>query len=116
MYRLTRTNDPGVLEITFDYMEPLRGLDPFNDIVTEYAAETGIQPQTVDLLFNYKFIEYGHNIQFYWNGGFTVYIFYISKDMYDTVYKRLNNICARLNKQLGERHYFAKYGKYPNTK
>lgn len=93
------------MEITFDYTEPIHGLDPFHDIVTEYVSETGIQPKTVDMLFNFKFTEDGHSIQFYWNGGFTVYIFYIAKSQYDTVYGRLNKICARLNKQLGEKHY-----------
>ncbi|MCX4357741.1 MAG: hypothetical protein OSJ43_16260 [Oscillospiraceae bacterium] len=115
MFRLTKTNDLSVLEIAFDYFEPLHSFDPFHDILSEYAAETGITPIVVDPLFNFKFTEDGHNIQFYWNGCFTIYIFYISKVQYDIVYGRLNNICTRLNKQLGKERYFAKYGKYPHT-
>ncbi|MBD5129192.1 MAG: hypothetical protein HDT43_04635 [Ruminococcaceae bacterium] len=115
MYRLAQTKR-GVPEITFDYFEPVHGLDPFWDIITEYSAETGLQPETVDILFNYKFTEDGEKIQFYWNGGFTVYVFHIPKARYDIVYGRLKNICGKLNRMLAERHYFAKYGKYPNKR
>lgn len=115
MYALTKIGDKNAVEITFDYFEPLHGLDPFHDIVSEYAAETGIPPKAVDPLFTFKFTENGRSIHFYWNGGFTIYVFQIPKAQYDTVYGRLISVCSRLNKQLGEKHYFAKYGKYPNT-
>ncbi|MCM1165888.1 MAG: hypothetical protein NC299_09685 [Lachnospiraceae bacterium] len=101
MYRLTRkTSD--VLEITFDYMEPVHGYDPFKTILREYSARSGIQPKLVDYLYNFKFTEDGYKIQFYWNGCFSVYIFYISKAQFDTVYGRLTDICAALNKQILE--------------
>lgn len=114
MYTLRQTGDPSVLEIAFDNAEAVHGLDPFHDILSEYAAETGIKPKTVSLLFNYKFTEGDSKLQFYWNGSFTIYVFYIAKAHYSTVYGRLSRICAKLNRQLNERRYFKKYGEYPN--
>ncbi len=116
MYRLSRKKDPGVLEITFDYFEPVYGIDPFHDVLAEYVAESGIQPQTVDYIYNYKFIEDGYKIQFYWNAGFTIYIFYIAPAQFDLVYKRISQIIADLNRQLNEKHrrygYPPRYGRY----
>lgn len=110
MYRLNKTKAPNVLEIEFDYFEPLHGFDPFHDIIEEYAAESEIHPETVDFLYNYKFIEDSYKIQFYWNACFRIYIFYIAPDQFDLVYQRLSGICAKLNRQLNEKH--RKYG-YP---
>lgn len=98
MYRIEKTADRAVLKICFDYSFTKSRLGPFNDILAEYTAESGLEPQTVDFLYNYKFIENGSKIQFYWNGGFTVYVFYIEKAIYQTVYERLTRIAARLNR------------------
>lgn len=97
MYRIEKTADRAVLKICFDSLLTASGLGPFTDILDEYSAESGLEPQTVDFLYNYKFIESGSKIQFYWNGGFTVYVFYIEKAVYQTVYERLLRIAARLN-------------------
>lgn len=102
-----------MLEITFDYAESLHPLGPFWDILSGYAAETGIEPKTVDFLFNYKFVENERRLQFYWNGSFTIYVFYIAKPQYNKVYGRLYKMCTELNRNLGEQRYFKKYGEYP---
>lgn len=104
------------MEITYDYTESFHPLGPFWDILSGYSAQTEIVPKTVDFLFNYKFTEDGHTLQFYWNGCFTIYVFYIAKPQYDTVYDRLYKICTELNRKLGEQRYFKKYGEYPNTR
>ena len=103
MYRLIKTKDAHTLEIGFDRAESIDVLGPFRDIVTGYAAESGVDPQEVDWLFNYKFRENGSQIQFYWNNGFTIYVFYIGSAQYQSVYGRLSRICADLNKQLKNR-------------
>lgn len=116
MYTLRETKEPGVLEISFDYMESIHILGPFWDILSEYSKEINSEPQAVEPLDNYKFIEDGYKIQFYWNSCFTIYVFYIGKSQFRKVYDRLYGICARLNRQLNEKRYFKKFGEYPNIK
>lgn len=95
MYTLEKNADHPVLKICFENALS----ESFNDILNEYEAESGLKAQTVDFLYNYKFIENGKKIQLYWNGGFTVYIFPVEKEIYQTVYERLVRITARLNKR-----------------
>ncbi len=97
MYRLEKTSDRGVLKISFDSLLTESRLGPFTDILAEYAAESGLKPRSIDILFNFAFIEKGSKIQFYWNGGFTVYVFGIERAQLQTVYERLMRITVRLN-------------------
>lgn len=101
MYSLEKTSDCGVLKICFDSLLTESRLGPFADILAEYAAESGLKPRTVDLLFNYTFVENGSKIQFYWSGEFTVYVFGIENAQYQMVYERLLRIAARLNGKKG---------------
>ncbi|MDE7360582.1 MAG: hypothetical protein K2N38_01475 [Oscillospiraceae bacterium] len=101
MYSLEKTSDRGVLKICFDSLLTESRLGPFADILAEYAAESGLMPRRIDILFNYAFIEKGSKIQFYWNGGFTVYVFGIESTQSQTVYERLLRITERLNNKKG---------------
>lgn len=115
MFFLRQTNNPPVLEISFDYWECIDGMGPYWDIVTNYAHEAGINPVTVDFIRNYKFTEDGHKIQFYWNSVSGIYIFYIAKSQYDLIYNRLHKICTSLNRQIAEKKYFEKHSCLPNN-
>lgn len=117
MFSLSKTKSPDVLEICFDrYTDSFHLFGPFWDIISRYSLETGIEPKTVDFLYNYSFTEDDRKIFFYWNDCFTIYIFNISKFQYQTVYDRLYKICAELNRLLNEQKYFKKYGEYPNSR
>ncbi len=109
MYTLKKTQDQQSLEIRFDYFESINPLGPFGDIIVEYYKISGVEPQEVDFLFNYKFLEDGHKIQFYWNNGFTIYVIFFGKTQYQLVYERLSRICFELNRKLAERKYSSKY-------
>lgn len=114
LFILEKPKHPNVIEIYFDYWENIDPLGPFWDIVMGYAAETGIMPKVVDHIYNYKFVENGYKIQFYWNAVMRVYIFYVPNSQYQMVYDRLNRICTDLNRRIAERKYFEKYGELPN--
>ena len=114
MFKLEKTNDPSVLEISFDNWECIDNLGPFWDIVTNYSDVSGIAPKQVDFVYNYKFTEDGYKIQFYWNGVSRIYIFYITKSQYQIVYDRLYKICTDLNRKIAENKYLKKYGELPN--
>lgn len=105
MYKLIKTDDTYVPEIRFDRMESLDLLGPFSDIITEYSKASGIRPTISDYMFCYKFVEDGRAISFYWNNGFTIYVYGISRAQYQSVYERLYRICADLNRKLYEKRY-----------
>lgn len=115
MYILKKTQNSQSLEISFDYFESDNVLGPFGDILSEYSKNSGVKPQEVDFLFNYSFLEDGRKIQFYWNGGFTVYVIFFGKSQFQMVYDRLTRICANLNKKLAEKRYSSKKNGYKNT-
>lgn len=100
MFHLENNPERGTITISFDSMLSLHPLGPFADIVIEYAAETGLRPQTLDRFFGYKFTENDSSVQFYWNGGFTVYAINIGKAGFWDVRDRLSRICARISRRL----------------
>ena len=114
MFYLETTKDPSVLEVVFDYWDNIHPLGPFWDILMSYAEESGIEPKTVDMCYNYKFIEDGYKIQFYWNAVSRIYIVYIARAQYQLVYDRMKKICTELNRRFAEKKYFEKYGELPN--
>lgn len=114
MFFLEKSRSPGVLEIGFDDWDCIDPLGPFWDIIVGYYCESGIPPKVVDHFYNYKFTEDGHKIQFYWNAVSRIYVFFIAKPQYQTVYDRLNRICTDLNRRIAEKKYFVKYGELPN--
>lgn len=95
MYSLEKI-DSGI-RICFDSLLTPSRLGPFSDIIDEYMSESGLKPQIVDFPFSCKFVENGSKIQFYWNGGFSVFVFGIEKQCRETVYERLLRITSRLN-------------------
>lgn len=114
MFELEKPRFPNVLEIRFDDWNGFSALGPFFDILDCYSEETGLTFKTVDFLYNYKFVEDGCKIQFYWNNYNRIYVFDISKAQYDLIYTRLKKICELLNRRLAEKKYFEKYGELPN--
>lgn len=114
MFELEEPRFPNVLEIRFDEWDSLNALGPFFDILYSYSEETGLTFKTVDFLYNYKFVEDGCKIQFYWNNYNRIYVFEISKAQYELIYTRLRKICTMLNRRLAEKKYFEKYGELPN--
>ena len=115
MFFLEKSKYPNVLEIGFDDWECINALGPFWDIVNGYHRKTGLPIQVVDYIYNYKFVEDGYKIQFYWNGVSRIYIFLIPNSMYQLVYDRLKTICTILNRNIAERKYYNKYGELPNN-
>ena len=114
MFFLEKSKDPNVLEIVFDDGECIDPLGPFWDIIVGYSRESGIAPEVVDHIYNYKFTEDGYKIQFYWNAVSRIYVFFIANSQYQTVYDRLYKICSDLNRCIAEKEYFRKYGELPN--
>lgn len=114
MFTLEKSRDPHVLEICFDNWDHIDALGPFWDIVVGYHYETGLPIKVVDHFYNYKFTEDGYKIQFYWNAVSRIYIFYIPKFLYQTIYSRLSKICTDLNRRISEKKYLEKYGELPN--
>lgn len=115
MFFLEKTKANNVLEISFNDWDCIESLGPFWDIVVGYARETGIAPKAVEHIYNYKFLEDGFKLQFYWDAVSRIYIFYIASSKYQTVYDRLSRICADLNQRIAEKKYFEKYGELPNN-
>ena len=114
MFELEKPRFSNVLEIRFDDWHGFNALGPFFDILYSYSEETGLTFKIVDFIYNYKFVEDGYKIQFYWNNYNRIYVFDISKSQYDLMYMRLKKICELLNRRLAERKYFEKYGELPN--
>lgn len=115
MFYPEKSSDPSVIEICFDDWDCIDPLGPFWDIVRGYAFEAETAPETVDAFYNYKFIENGHKIQFYWNGLSRIYVFGISNGQYPQVYDRLNRVCTELNRRIAERKYYEAHGELPNN-
>lgn len=115
VFELETSKDPHVLKVHFNHWDGFHPLGPFVDILESYAVETGLKFTEVDWIYNYKFIEDGYKIQFYWDGYNMIYIFDILKSKYQLIYDRLYRICADLNRRLAERQYFEKYGELPNN-
>lgn len=114
MFEILEQRYPNVLEIRFDEWISFNALGPFFDILDSYSEETGLPFKTVDFLYNYKFVEDGYKIQFYWNDYTRIYIFEISKAQYELIYTRMKKICESLNRRIAEKKYFDKYGELPN--
>ena len=114
MFHLEKSKASDVLEIGFDDWECIDPLGPFWDIIVGYARESGIEPKVVDHIYNYKFVEDGYKIQFYWNAVSRIFVFGIVRSQYQLVYERLNRICTDLNRRIAEKKYFEKYGELPN--
>lgn len=104
LYTFRKTKDPAVIEVSFDNGFPLDSIDPFHDFVLKYSEVSGISVGVVDMFYNYKFVECGHKIQFYWNGLFRFYIFYISSEQFPIVYKRVSDICNYFNHRIRLEH------------
>lgn len=115
MFYPEKSSNRSVIEICFDDWDCIDPLGPFWDIIRSYAFEAGTAPETVDPIFNYKFIEDGHKIQFYWNGLSRIYVFGISRGQYSLIYDRLNRICTELNRRIAEKKYLDIYGELPNN-
>ncbi len=115
MFELEKNENPGVLQIHFDDWNGFHALGPFVDVLECYAVETGLKFTEVDFIYNYKFVEDGYKIQFYWNGYNRIYIFDIVSSQYQLIYDRLYKICTDLNRRLAERQYLEKYGELPNN-
>lgn len=113
MFFLKKKKVPNVLEISFDYWECLDPMGPFQDILNGYAAESGIAPKQIQLVYQYLFVEDDRKLNFYWNAVSRIYIFYISSAQYQMVYDRLERICGDLNRRINERKRLEKLNELP---
>lgn len=104
MYTLTKTHFYGsdAFRIEFDGWECFSSFGPFFDILNGYAAETGIDPKRIQLIYQYQFAEDERKTEFYWDGNFTIYVFNISRFQYQKIHDRLKKICADLNRRIRE--------------
>lgn len=117
MFTLTKTTfyNSDAFKIVFDVWECFSSFGPFFDILSAYAAETGIEPRRIQLIYQYQFAEDKQKTEFYWDGNFAIYVFNIAPFQYRKIHERLTKICAELNRRIREEGALKKHAEPSNS-